>query len=217
MKRIGLILSMFILTVAVYAQDGKSPSELKNAGNDAYRSKKYDEALSNYEQAIATWDKETDKTMIYAAAICAYKVKNNDKALKYFNMCIAENYKTSTCILVKADVLDKQGKSEEALKVLQEGVAAYPKDAKLVGKLASAYNSEANTIFEEGQKIVNDAIAGASAGKYTTEDAQYTDALTKGKSKCKEAKKALQKTYVIDADNATAKQIEAAIDQILNL
>ncbi|MFV0345260.1 MAG: tetratricopeptide repeat protein [Bacteroidales bacterium] len=217
MKRIGLILFMLLAVIAVNAQDGTSPSELKNAGNEAYRNKDYAKALENYEKAIAAWDKETDKTMIYATAVCAYKTQSYDKALKYFDMSIAENFKASNCTLYKSVVLEKQSKGDEALTVLKEGVIAYPEDTKLKSRLTKKYNTDANKIFEEGQQIVNTAIADATAGKFTTEDAKYTSAMSKGKAKCKEAKEALKKTYEVDPDNATAKKIDAAIDQILNL
>lgn len=208
---------MLIATIVVNAQSGMSPSEFKNAGNDAWDNKDYAKALENYEKAIASWDKEADATMMYAAAVCAYKTKSYDKALKFFDMCIAEDFKASSCVLYKAVVLEKQDKDAEAIDVLKEGVSAYPDDSKLVSKLAKVYNSDANSIFAEGQGIVNTAIADVTAGKFTTEDAKYTDAISKGKEKCKEAKEILKKTYEIDPDNSTAKKIDAAIAQILGL
>ena len=79
-------LLLFTMLGAAYAQDEKSAAELKNEGNAALKAKDYKTALASFEAAIEAWDEaeDMDAAMVYNAATCARKIKDNDKALKFY-------------------------------------------------------------------------------------------------------------------------------------
>lgn len=67
--------------ISVFAQESV---ELKNAGNEALRTKDYAKALESFEKAITVWgDQPTDFAMIYNAGVCAYQLKSFDKAITF--------------------------------------------------------------------------------------------------------------------------------------
>ena len=216
MKRFFLALTFCFGIVVGFAQDEKSAVDFKNEGNEALRTKDYPTALKLYEQALSKWgDEPKDTAMVYNMAVCAYQTKDYDKAIKYLDESIALNYKKETALLYKANVYKAQKNDEGYEKTLEEALANSPNDAKLKDMLAKVYLKEANVFYTAGAKILQSAAADVTAAKYKTTDEPYKAAVEKSKDEFKKALPLIDKALGIDPENATGKQLKAAVEQNL--
>ena len=216
MKRFFLALTMCLGIVVGFAQDEKSAVDLKNEGNDALRDKNYPTALNLYEQALSKWGEEPkDTAMVYNMAVCAYQTKDFDKAIKYLDESVALNYKKETALLYKANVYKAMKNDDGYEKTLEEALANSPNDAKLKDMLAKVYLKEANVFYTAGAKILQSAAADVTAAKYKTTDEPYKAAVEKSKDEFKKALPLIDKALVVDPENATGKQLKAAVEQNL--
>lgn len=211
MRYLATLSFLMLMFVGAIAQD-KSAAELKNEGNDALRDKDYKTALAAYEQAIATWgdEEEMDQAMVYNTATCARKLKDYDKAVKYLNQSIEAGYKDDISTYYVADCLDKQGKEAEMEKVLVAGIGKYS-TSKYVGnmkkKLATYYVKESNSLYSEGQKILNTRVDGNRD--------QWDDIKTKAKVVFDKAADYANKALEVQPTNANAKTILEGIDTMM--
>ena len=217
MKRLFLVLVLFISVVAANAQVDKAFADLKNAGNAAVNSKDYVKALDLYEQALVKWgDKPiADTSMIYNMGYCALSAKNYEKALKYFDQAITLNYKKVNALLYKADIYRVSKKNDECLKALEAAIAVAPNDAKVKSKLASYWVKEATSVYTKASGIITKLNADITSGKLKTTDAAYVAGEEKAKAEYQKALPLIDKALEYDPANATAKQLKTACEQVI--
>ena len=216
MKRFFLAIVLCFGVAVGFAQDEKTAIDLKNDGNDALRAKDYPKALHLYEQALSKWgDEPKDTAMVYNMAVCAYQTKSFDKAIKLLDESIALNYKKETAFLYKANAYKVMKKDDEYVKTLEEALAASPSDDKIKGMLATVYAKEANVFYSSGATILKKAAADVAAAKYKTTDPQYKEAEEKAKAEFTKALPIIEKALGYDPENATAKQLKAACEQMI--
>lgn len=216
MKRFILAIAFCFGIVVGFAQEEKTAIDLKNDGNEALRAKNYPVALKLYEQALGKWGEEPkDTAMVYNMAVCAYQTKDFDKAIKFLDESVALNYKKETALLYKANAYKIMKKDDEYVKTLEEALAVSPNDEKIKGMLAIVYAKEANVFYTAGATILKNAAADVAASKYKTTDPQYKEAEGKAKVEFSKALPIIEKALGYDPDNATAKQLKAACEQMI--
>lgn len=216
MKKFLLAIVFCFGIVVGFAQEEKSAIDLKNEGNEALRAKNYPAALKLYEQSLGKWgDEPKDTAMVYNMAVCAYQAKAYDKALKFLDESIALNYKKETAILYKANTYRALKKDDEYVKTLEEALVISPNDDKIKGMLATVYVKEANVYYTAGAKILKTAAADVAAAKYKTTDPQYKEAEGKAKEEFQKALPIIEKALGYDPENAIAKQLKAACEQMI--
>jgi tetratricopeptide (TPR) repeat protein len=146
------------MSLGAIAQE-ESAGELKNQGNEALRAKNYKGALESFEKAIAAWgEEEMDAAMVYNAATSARKIKNYEKAQKYYGESKNLGYKADASTYYIASSLKSMGKNEEMEKVLLAGIEEYGTSkyvAHMKKMLAGYYVKESNKLYQEGQGILN--------------------------------------------------------------
>lgn len=218
MKRIFFVCIMLIGVMAANAQEvEKSFAELKNEGNAAVKANDFPKALELYEQAILKLGDSpvADTMMIYNMGLFAFKAKNYEKAIKYFDQSFSMNRMKIGSLLTKSDVLKVMKNDAESLKTMEEAYALAPKDVKVKGKLAGYYAKEASAVYAKGGDILNKANAEVTAGKLKPNDEAYKTALTNATAAFKKAMPLIDKALSYDETNATAKQLKAACEQAL--
>jgi len=218
MKRIFFVCVMLIGVLAANAQVAeKTFAELKNEGNAAVKANDFPKALDLYEQAIAKLGDSpiTDTMMVYNMGSFAFRAKNYEKALKYFDQSFSMNRMKVSSLLSKSDVLKVMKNDAESLKAMEAAYAIAPKDAKVKAKLAGYYAKEASTVYAKGGNILNKANAEVTAGKLKPNDAAYKTALADASAEFKKAMPLIDKALSYDETNATAKQLKAACEQAL--
>ena len=180
----------------------------------AYNDKKdYKNALASFEQAIATSDEDT-KSLVYNAAIAAYRGKAYDKAVEFFTQSVENGYKGETAQYYKAVVYSKQ-KNDEAYKTaLEEGVAKFPGDKKMAPALANVYVGEGNELYKNGAAILSGANEKVNAGTLKTDDAAYTAEFEKAKKEFAAAIVVLEKAKALDPSNANATKLLEACNAV---
>lgn len=146
MRKIFLLILSLGIVGSVLAQDGIKGGEIKNAGNDAIRAKKYGDAIVKYEEYLKLNDFK-DAAVVFNTAYCATKMKKYDLAVKYFDMSIKNTYKLSSSYLGKAKALENLKKYNDMVKTLETGMKALnnPKKSR---KLETMY---ASYILKQGQ------------------------------------------------------------------
>jgi tetratricopeptide (TPR) repeat protein len=218
MKRIFFVCVMLIGVLFANAQVAeKTFAELKNEGNAAVKANDFPKALDLYEQAIVKLGDSpiTDTMMVYNMGLFAFKAKNYEKALKYFDQSFSMNRVKVNSLLSKSDVLKIMKNDDESLKAMEAAFAIAPKDAKVKGKLAGYYVKDASIAYAKGSAIINKANAEVTAGKLKASDAAYKTALESAAVEFKKAMPSIDKALSYDEANATAKQLKAACQQAL--
>ncbi len=175
----------------------------------AYNDKKdYKNAVASFEEAIATSDSDEDKqSLVYNAAIAAYRAKSYDKAVELFSQSVANGYKDETATYYKSVVLKRQNKDDEYKATLVEGAEKYPGNDKITSALAGVYVNEGNEFYKAGTAILIAANEKVDAGSMTTADEAYTKEVDKVKAELKKAIEVLEKAKALDASNANAQAL----------
>ncbi len=155
---VGVLL--FALFASSFAQDEKSAAELKNEGNAALKSKDYKTALASYEAALKVWDEaeDMDAAMVYNAATCARKLKQDEVSLTYYAQAKELNYKADICTYYTAKAYKNMDKMEDMEKVLLAGVKEYATSkyvSHMKKELAIYYVKDANDYFTKGVSLLN--------------------------------------------------------------
>ncbi len=208
-----LTLSFLVFMVAgAFAQD-KTAAELKNEGNEALRTKSYQGALELFEKAIASWEEgvEMDTKMVYNTATSARKIKNYEKALKYYTMAKELGYKPDYCTYYIAKSLNSLGKEDDMEKVLVAGLDEY-KTSKAAGPMKKML---VTYYLKEGASPYNKA-GGILATAAKAEPTQYDGIIARANAKFEEAKPFFEKVLEIDPNNASAKATLAEINDRLS-
>ncbi|SHE48140.1 Tetratricopeptide repeat-containing protein [Mariniphaga anaerophila] len=181
----------------------------------AYGDKKdFKSAVENYEKAIAA-DEEKDPSLVFNAAIAAYRGELLDKAVELFSKSVESGYRGETALFYKAMTLRKQNKDDEYKATLEKGVAKFPGDDKISSALANIYVSEGNDIYKKGVAILTAANGKVSSGAITTADDAYTAEVEKAKTEFKSAVEVLEKAKAIDAGNKNAQKLIDACNAVL--
>ena len=216
MKKLLIVFTLILGVFAAIAQDEKTAVDFKNEGNDALRDRDFKTALELFEKAIAEWDQEeADYAMIYNAGFCAYQVKQFEKAIGFFNDAISHDYRVANAYLYVANSYRQLGNDAEYEATLLKGLEAEPEDDKMKEMLATFYLREGNKFYRAGAKILQDAAADISAGKYTTNDDQYKEAEANAAVEFKKALPYFEKALELNPDNATGKQLYDACKQMI--
>ena len=180
-----------------------------------YNEKKdYKNAVASFEKASATSD-DGSESLIFNAAIAAYKGNMLDKAVELFGKSVDAGYKAETALYYKAVVLKKQGKDDAYVTTLEEGVKKFPNDSKIKSALANVYVSDGNQHYKNGASILSAANKKINDGSLKTTDEAYTTAVNKSKVEFQAAVDVLQKALDIDASNANAKKLMEACKAVL--
>jgi tetratricopeptide (TPR) repeat protein len=176
----------------------------------AYNDKKdYKNAVACFEKAISTSEEDT-QSLVYNAAISAYKGKLYEKAIGFFGQSVESGYKGETAQYYKAAVYKKMNNDEAYKTALEEGVVKFPGDKKMAPALANIYVSEGNELYKKGAGIYSAANEKVNAGGLTTEDAAYIAELDKAKKEFAAAIEVLEKAASLDPTNANATKLLVA-------
>ncbi len=181
----------------------------------AYNDKKdYANAVANFEKAIETSEEGTE-SLVYNAAIAAYKGKLMDKAVELFGKSAEQGYKGETAYYYKAVILKNQGKDDEYKATLIEGAEKFPSEDKITSALANVYVSEGNELYKKGAAILSAANQKVNDGAMTTADEAYTTEVDKAKVEFKAAIEILEKAKALDASNENAQKLIDACSAVL--
>ncbi|RIH64346.1 hypothetical protein D1164_14745 [Mariniphaga sediminis] len=174
----------------------------------------YANAVASYEQAIATSDEETE-SLVFNAAIAAYRGNLLDKAVALFGKSVENGYRGETAIYYKAVTLKKQGKDDEYKAALEEGAEKFPAEDKITSALANIYVSEGNDLYKKGVAILTTANEKVNSGSITTADDVYTAEVEKAKAEFRTAVEILEKAKALDAGNKNAQKLLDACNAVL--
>jgi tetratricopeptide (TPR) repeat protein len=181
----------------------------------AYNEKEdYANAVASYEQAIATAE-EDDPSLVFNAAIAAYRGELLDKAVELFSKSVEKGYRGETALYYKAVDLRNQNKEAEYKATLEEGVEKFPGDDRLSKALAGVYVSEGNDLYKKGVAILTAANEKVSSGAITTADDAYTAEVEKAKAEFRSAVEVLEKAKALDAGNQNAQKLLDACNSVL--
>lgn len=204
-------LTYFDAAIAADANVSKSHEYKARSYN---KLKDYDNTVSSYEAAIASSTGDT-KTLIYNAAIAAYRGNLMDKAIELFTASVEAGYKGETAQYYKAAVLKKQNKDDEYKVALEEGVAKFAGDEKLSSALANIYVSEGNELYKKGAAVLSAANQKVNDGGMTTADDAYTAEVNKANTEFTAAVEVLEKAKALDASNENAQKLLDACKAVL--
>lgn len=197
----------------INAQDAVA---LKNEGNAALKEKKYADALTKYEKALAAWgEAETDNPMIYNTGYCAYKTKDYNKAVKYFDKAIAASYKAENAFRYKAISNLKLKDEDGYVSTLEGGLTKYPNSKSIKKDLTKFYNKKAKEQYNKGAQVLKQAAVNVGAGKYKTTDAAYTAEVAKSKKEFEAALPFIEKALGYIPNDATALQLKKGCEASL--
>jgi len=216
MKKFIVVFAFCIGIIGIL--NAQNAVDLKNEGNAALKEKKYAEALVKFEKALAAWEEsEADNPMIYNTGYCAYRTKDYNKAVKYFDQSIEAGYKTETAIRYKAMSSLKLNNEEEYVNVLIGGLDKYPNSKAIKKDLSKYYNKKAKEQYNEGAKILKQAASNVGSGKYKTTDDAYKAELAKAKQEFEDALIYVEKSLGYIPNDATATQIKKGCEDNLKL
>jgi len=214
MKKLVLAVILLFGITLVNAQE-KTAKEYKIEGVDASKAKDFQKGLTAFETAITLYEKEgkTDTALYYNVGVCAYKVKEYDKAVSYFDKTINLNYKSCNAYLYKANILNKQKKYDEMQKVCATGTSRCPKYQSKFNKILFNYN------LKTGIGIYNTAAKKQSAAAQyaSSKPDKYKSEMTKVKSEFKKALPYLEKAHKLNASDETCKKALKEVYTILDM
>lgn len=212
----SLLISIILISSAtfLFAQD-KTGNDFKKEAGDFYKAEDFANALTAFESALNLFKAEgkIDTTSTYNAGVCAYKTKNYQKALTYFDESLKLGYKLCTAYLFKANSLNKLEKFAEMEAIVNEGSAKCPdtKD-KLNDILFGYYKKTGLTAYNNASKIQS----GAAQLAKTNPDKSKAE-VEKAKKEYTKALPTLEKAYSLDPGNADVKTALKATYEVLEM
>jgi len=174
----------------------------------------YAKAVDNFEKAIGAADGDTE-SMVFNAAIAAYRGDMLDKAVELFGQSVKSGYRGETALYYKAVALRKKGDDDAYKATLEEGVNKFPGDDKISSALANVYVSEGNELYKKGVAILNAANQKIQDGSLKTTDEAYTAEVEKAQVEFRAAVEVLEKAKELDASNANAQKLIDACSAVL--
>jgi tetratricopeptide (TPR) repeat protein len=123
-----------------------------------YNKNKYDSAQVIFEGCVKLYDviNEFDTVSAFNAGLCGELQEKWDVAEKYYSLCVKAGYNGADMIVRYSNILMEINKDEEAIKVIQQGRAKYPKDNGLVIQEFNYYLKKGDN--ESAEKALNTAI-----------------------------------------------------------
>jgi tetratricopeptide (TPR) repeat protein len=212
MKKMAFILLLCLSFGTIIAQES---IKLQNAGNDALKAKDYAGALGNYEKAMAVWGTAPqDFAMIYNCAFCAFQIKDYEKAIKYFDQSIANNFKAEDAMFNKAIVYKVLKNNDEYNKVINEGVVKYPENAKFKGELSRNYYVESVSHVNGANAILKGAVDKINTKKFKdAKDPGYIAEIAKAKKEFGAAIELLDKALALTPADEKISALKATCDK----
>ncbi|MFZ5554298.1 MAG: tetratricopeptide repeat protein [Bacteroidota bacterium] len=130
-----------------------------NQGIDYYNKKKYDSAMITFEGCVELMDVvgQFDTLSAFNAGLCAEKIKNYDKAIKYFSKCADVKYNGASMYVTLVNTMFDAGKEDAAYEYIKKGRTEYPKDKDIIVTELSYHLRKNNN--EEAEKALNLAIS----------------------------------------------------------
>ena len=178
------------------------------------KQKDYANAVANYEKAIAASD-DGAESMVFNAAIAAYRGGMLDKAVELFGKSVDNGYRGETAIYYKAVSLRKSGDDAAYKATLEEGANKYPGEDKISSALANVYVSEGNELYKKGVAILNAANQKVQDGSLKTTDDAYTAEVEKAQVQFRAALEVLEKAKELDSSNENAQKLINACSAVL--
>jgi len=174
----------------------------------------YAKSVESYENAIAVADGDTE-SMVFNAAIAAYRGDMLDKAVELFGQSVENGYRGETALYYKAVALRKKGDNAAYKATLEEGVKKFPGDDKISSALANVYVSEGNELYKKGVAILNAANQKIKDGSLKTTDDAYNAEVKKAQVEFRAAVEVLEKAKELDASNENAQKLIDACSAVL--
>ena len=175
----------------------------------------YAKALENYEKAIAASEDGDTESMVFNAAIAAYRANMLEKAVELFGQSVENGYRGETAVFYKAAALKKQGDDQAYKAALEEGAQKFPGDDKISSALANVYVMEGNELYKEGVAILNAANQKVQDGSLKTTDDAYTAEVEKAQVEFRAALAILEKAKELDPSNQNAQKLIDACSSVL--
>jgi len=175
---------------------------------------KYAEAVESYEKSIAASDGDSE-SMVFNAAIAAYRGGMLDKAVELFGESVENNYRGETSLYYKAVALKKQDNDVAYKATLEKGAEMYPTDDKISSALANVYVSEGNELYKKGVAILSAANEKVNGGSLKTTDEAYTVEVKKSQEQFRAALEVLEKAKELDSSNKNAQKLIDACSAVL--
>lgn len=212
----SLFISIILIAsfTSLFAQD-KTGNDFKKDAGDFYKAEDFASALTAFESAIELFKAEgkTDTTSTYNAGVCAYKIKNYQKALDYFDESLKLGYKLCTSYLFKANSLNKLEKYAEMEATVNEGAAKCPDTKeKLNDILFGYYKKTGLTVYNNASKIQS----GAAQLAKTNPEKSKTE-IERAKKEYNKALPTLEKAYSLDPANSDVKTALKATYEVLEM
>jgi tetratricopeptide (TPR) repeat protein len=174
----------------------------------------YVKAVESYENAIAVAEGEPE-SMVFNAAITAYRGDMLDKAVELFGQSVENGYRGETALYYKAVALRKKGDDAAYKATLEEGVNKFPDDDKISSALANVYVSEGNALYKKGVAILNAANQKIQDGSLKTTDDAYNAEVEKAQVEFRAAVEVLGKAKELDTSNQNAQKLIDACSSVL--
>lgn len=134
-------------------------SMYRNMGSSMYGEEKYAEAMMMLLGAAQFGEPMgiVDSIAYFYGAMAAYQLDSMDIAAEGFKKCAEIKFQTPSAVYYWSQALQKQGKMEEAEKMLTEQVAANPNSKDIMIELINLYIDRDQK--EKAVKVLTDAIA----------------------------------------------------------
>ena len=165
---------------------------LASTGVQLFNEKKYEEAYEAFVGAseIADIIEMADSLSFYNAGLASEKLDKMDEAEKYYKKCVDLGYQGALTYVLLAQVQNRQGKTEEANKTLDEALQKYPGNMDLIKEqlngylLAEEYDKAEESMAKVIAKEPNNKVLHFSIGtiydnlkKYAEAEKAYNAAL----------------------------------------
>jgi len=143
---------------------GYVTNEFTQEGIDNFNAGDYKTALNSFENSIAINSLPeimyTDTVLYYNSALASEKMKDYDKAIKYYKKCMDLKFGAGKIYIDLANLYKEKGDIDTYLFTLKEGLAFFPNDIDLINELINHYISVSdvdNTIFYTKRAIKKDS------------------------------------------------------------
>jgi tetratricopeptide (TPR) repeat protein len=156
MMRLRLISAIALLCFLSANVLCKTAEELVQEGIQLHDSGKYKEAIAKYEEALKL-DPENEG-VFYEIAFSSWALKDYAKAVEYDDKLINGKSKyMGKAYTMKGNILDEQGKPEEAIKLYKDAVKICERDNMLHYNMGLTYFNMKN--YDEAEKCAETALS----------------------------------------------------------
>ncbi len=190
---------------------GKSYEYMARAYNNQ---KEYAKAVESFENAIAASEGDSE-SMVFNAAIAAYRGDMLDKAIELFGQSVDNDYRGETALYYKAAAQRKKGDNAAYKATLEKGAEMFPDEDKITSALANVYVSEGNELYKKGVAILTAANEQVNEGSLKTTDDAYLAEVEKAQDEFRAALEILEKAQKLDPTNQNAQKLTEACRAVL--